>query len=120
MAEEKKFSWRLGDIFTFIKNSAIAIVQGKLLLRLNVGSYFVHVLYTFFLLAMLILFSLGVESTLNKVEKNKAQLHEMEILYADKTFEVASMSRRSTVQKMLQDMGSTLAEPQQPANIIGK
>jgi len=120
MAESKKISWRVGDILTFLKNSLIAIVQGKLLLRLNIGKYFIHILYVFFLLAMLILFSLAVETSLNKVEKNKAKLHEMEILHADKTFEVASMSRRSTVLNMLQERGSSITEPEQPAIILKK
>ena len=42
----------------------------------------------------------------------------MEIVYADKTFEVASMSRRSEVEKRLQAMGSKVKEPEKQAITI--
>ena len=43
---------------------------------------------------------------------------EMEIIYADRTFEVASMSRRSEVQKRLAAMGSSVQEPDAQAITI--
>ena len=58
------------------------------------------------------------ENALSKVERNKAKIKEMEIVYADKTFEVASMSRRSEVEKRLQTMGSKVKEPEKQAITI--
>ena len=57
---------------------------------------------------------------LSKVERNKAKLHEMEIIYSDKTFEVASMSRRSEVEKRLAAMGSKVKEPERQAIALEK
>jgi len=120
MAEEQKFTWSFKGILKFLKTSVIALIQGKFLWRLDIGKYFIHVLYTFFLLTLLIFFNLMVETSLNKVEKNKATLHELEIQLSDKTFEVASMSRRTAVESMLKSMGSELGEPEQPAIILSK
>ena len=60
------------------------------------------------------------ENALSKVERNKAKLHEMEIIYSDKTFEVASMSRRSEVEKRLAAMGSKVKEPERQAIALEK
>ncbi len=111
-------TWKIQDVGTWLKNSFRAILKGEFLLRLDVGRYFIHIVYTFFLFAMIIWISLMIESTMNKVERNKAILHEMEIVNTQKTFEVVSLSRRSTVNEMLQKMGSKVSEPQNPATVL--
>ena len=108
-------TWKIADIGLFFKNSIQAILKGEFLLRLNIGRYFVHIAYTFLLFWILIFESLMAENALSKVERNKAKLHEMEIIYSDKTFEVASMSRRSEVEKRLAQMGSQVKEPERQA-----
>ena len=108
---EEKRKWKLSDIWELLRNGISAIVTGNLLLRLNAGKYFVHIAYTFLLFWILIFESLVAENALSKVEKNNARIKEMEIIYADRTFEVASMSRRSEVQKRLATMGSSVQEP---------
>ena len=108
-------TWKLADIGLFFKNSFVAVLKGEFLLRLNVGRYFIHIAYTFLIFWILIFESLMAENALSKVEKNKARIKEMEIVYADKTFEVASMSRRSEVEKRLQAMGSKVGEPEKQA-----
>ena len=124
MEEEKTNNeagkWKLQDVGKFLKNSLIAIVKGEFLLRLNVGKYFIHIVYTFFLFAMLIWFSLGVDTTLTKVEKNKAELKELEIIHSSREFELRSINRRSTIDQMLQEMGSKVTEPELPAYILEK
>ncbi|MBQ9310711.1 MAG: hypothetical protein IJ222_07630 [Bacteroidales bacterium] len=107
--------WKLSDLWTLLRNAVSAIFTGNLLLRMNAGKYFIHIAYTFLLCWILIFESLMAENTLNKVEKNKAKLHELEIVYADKTFEVASMSRRSEVSRRLKAMGSAVDEPTEQA-----
>ena len=84
------------------------------------GRYFIHIVYTFFLFAMIIWISLMIESTMNKVERNKAVLRELEIVHTQKTFEVVSLSRRTSVNNMLQQMGSKVTEPQHPATVLVK
>ena len=103
-----------------IKNVFSAILKGNLLLRLNVGKYFIHILYVFFLAWMLILCNLLTENTLDKVEKNKAALHEKEIVLSDRTFELAAASRRSAVRQKLEEMGSNVQEPAVNATVLKK
>ena len=115
---EQKRKWKLSDLWELLRNGFSAIITGNLLLRLNAGKYFIHIAYTFLLFWILIFESLMAENALSKVEKNKAKIREMEIVYADKTFEVASMSRRSAIQKRLEAMGSQVQEPRQQAIVI--
>ena len=111
-------TWKIQDIGTWLKNSFTAILKGEFLLRLNVGRYFIHIAYTFFLLSMIIWISLMIESTMNKVERSKAELKELEIVHTQKVFDVASISKRSSVSVMLQQMGSRVSEPEEPATIL--
>ena len=108
-------TWRIQDLGTWLKNSFRAILRGEFLLRLNVGRYFIHIVYTFFLIAMIIWISLMIESTMTKVAKGKAELRELEIVHTQKTFDVVKLTRRSSINEMLQQMGSKVTEPQQPA-----
>ena len=41
--------WKLSDIGKGLVNAFLAILQGKLLLKLNATRYFIHILYTFFI-----------------------------------------------------------------------
>ena len=122
MAESKKSETRkkirLSDVWKFLKNSLVAILRGELLLRLNVGKYFPQIAYTFLLFALTILFSLMVDGTLGKVEQNKLNLQELERLNSQKTFELITLNRRSTVATLLEEQGSDVAEPTRPAQIL--
>ena len=113
-------TWKIQDIGKWLHNSFRAILKGEFLLRLDVGRYLIHIVYTFFLFAMIIWISLMIEGTLNKVERNKAVLHELEIVHTQKTFEVVSLSRRSSVNARLEKMGSKVTEPQNPATVLIK
>lgn len=117
---EGKRSWKIADIGAFLKNSFVAILKGEFLLRLNVGRYFVHIVYTFFLFAMVIWISLMIDNTLSKVENNNKTIQELEIIHSQKTYEIVSLSRRSSVNELLQQMGSDVMEPQQPAVQLSK
>ena len=113
-------TWKLADIWTLIKNSLLAILQGKFLLKLDIGRFFMHIVYTFFLFAAVIWMSIMIETSMAKVERNKRTLKELEIAHSQKTFEVVSLSRRSEVDKMLGEMGSTVREAQQRATVLEK
>ena len=115
---EEKRKWKISDLWVLLKNGFGAILTGNLLLRLNIGRYFLHIAFTFLLFWILIFESMIAENMLGKVEQGKAKLRELEIICADKTFEVASMSRRSEVQKRLEAMGSKVKEPEKPAIIL--
>ena len=113
-------TWKLADIGLFFKNSFQAVLRGEFLLRLNIGRYFIHIAYTFLLFGLAIWFSLMIETTMSKVEKNKAVLKELEIVHSQKVFEVVNISRRSSVEQMLGEMGSKVKEAEQPAIIVKK
>ena len=107
--QEKERKWRISDIGRAIVNSLVAIAKGQFILRLKVDKYFLQVVWTFFLFAMF------MDVTLSKVENNKKRLQELEILHTQKRYELVSLSRRSTVGRLLKENGSRVAEPQKPA-----
>ena len=111
-------TWKIADIGLFFKNSFRAVLKGEFLLRLNVGRYFIHIAYTFLLFGLIIWVSLMIETTMSKVEKNKAVLHELEIVHAQKVFEVVNVSRRSSVEQLLGEMGSKVTEAEKPATVV--
>ena len=59
-----------------------------------------------------------IETTMSKVEKNKAVLKELEIVHSQKVFEVVNVSRRSSVDELLSGMGSKVTEPEKPASVV--
>ena len=111
-------TWKLSDIGLFFKNSVLAILKGEFLLRLNIGRYFIHIAYTFLLFGLVIWFSLMIETTMSKVEKNKAVLKELEIVHSQKVFELVGVSRRSSVEQMLGQLGSNVEEAEKPATVV--
>ncbi|MBQ9660103.1 MAG: hypothetical protein IJV37_02400 [Bacteroidales bacterium] len=111
-------TWKIADIGQFFKNSFTAVLKGEFLLRLNIGRYFIHIAYTFLLFGLIIWISLMIETTMSKVEKNKAVLKELEIVHSQKVFEVVNISRRSSVEKLLEEMGSKVTEAEKPATTV--
>ena len=111
-------TWKIADIGLFIKNSFKAVLKGEFLLRLNIGRYFIHIAYTFLLFGLIIWLSLMIETTMSKVEKNKAVLQELEIVHSQKVFEVVNVSRRSSVEEMLGELGSNVKEAEKPATVV--
>lgn len=116
--EVKRAKWRIADVRTLLKNSFNAIIKGELLLRLDAGKYFIHICYAFFLISLVILFNLLIETSLARVETNRETIHEMEILRADRTFELERLSRRKNVLTGLEQLGSTLKEAGKPVMTI--
>ena len=102
------------------RNAALATIKGEFLLRLHVSRYFIHIIYTFFLFWVSIWLSLKIEKTLTRVEENRKVLEDVEIYHAQKTVELAGLSRMSKVQKMLEDSGSRLTMPDKPADKISE
>lgn len=118
MAEGEK--WKIQDVGRLLKESIKAILHGQFLLRLNIGRYFIHIVWTFFLFGMLIWFSLGVDSTLAKIEKNQAAIKELEIEHSNLEFELRTLNRRAALEDLLKESGSKVTEPQKPATVLKK
>lgn len=116
MGEDRK--WKLQDLGRLLKDCAKAIYHGQFLQRLNIGRYFIHIVYTFFLFAMLIWLSLGVDSTLARVEKNQAVIKELEIQHSNLEFELRTLDRRAALEDLLKESGSKVTGPQKPATVL--
>ena len=112
--------WRLSDINSLLKNVFHAVMKGEFLLRLNVGKYFIHIIYTFFLFGMVIWTSLAIETTMAKVERNKAVLKELEIANAQKYYDLAKASGRYDVEQRLKSRGSEVGEARKPATEMAR
>lgn len=112
--------WRLSDINSLLKNVFHAVMKGEFLLRLNVGKYFIHIIYTFFLFGMVIWTSLAIETTMAKVERNKAVLKELEIANAQKYYDLAKASGRYDMEQRLKSMGSEVGEARKPATEMAR
>ena len=118
MGEGQK--WKIQDVGRLLKESVKAILHGQFLLRLNIGRYFIHIVYTFFLFGMLIWFSLVVDSTLARVEKNQAAIKELEIEHTNLEFELRTLNRRAALEELLKASGSKVTEPEKPATVLKK
>ena len=118
MTELRK--WKFSDILLWLKNAALAIIKGEFLLRTHANRYFIHIIYTFFLFWVSIWLSLKIEKTLTRLEDNRKTLADTEIYHAQKTVELAGLSKMSRVQKMLEDSGSKLTMPAKPADRISE
>ncbi len=97
-----------------------AILKGEFLLRIHVDRYFIHILYTFLLLWLTILIDMRVEKTMVKVEENKSVLTDLKIYHAQKTVQLVSIKRISTIKDMLEKDGSKVTFPEKPAARIEK
>lgn len=111
--EEKR--WRIIDILKGLKNVAKAIGKGQLLLHLNPGRFFVHIVFTFLMFVLTIWIDLSIDNTLTKVEAGKDRLREITVIYNDRAFNLACTQRRGTVSANLEKLGSDLKEPQKAA-----
>ena len=111
-------TWKIQDLGRGLRNSLRAMLRGEFLLRLNIGRYFIHIVYAFFLFAMVIWLSLAIENTMTKVERSKAELQELEIVHTQKVFDLVSLSKRSSVRELLEQKGSKVTEPVQPATVL--
>ncbi len=111
---------RIKKVLGILGNGINAMIHGELLLRLHVDRYFMHILYTFVVLWLSIIAQMKVERTMAAVEKNKATLSDMKIYHAQKTVQMVSLNRISTVQAMLEEKGSDVTIPEKPAIKIRK
>ena len=111
--QKKESKWK--KVGTAIKEILKAIGHGDVLLRLRVDKYLPHILYAFALSMISIFLSYKAELTMVIREKNKETLETLRIYCAQKTSDIVSLNRSSTVETMLEDLGSDLRQPEKPA-----
>ena len=101
-----------------LKEILKAIGHGDILLRLRVDKLLPYILYVFFLSMVSIFLSYKAEQTMVIREKNKETLETLKIYCAQKTSDIVSLDRISTVETTLEELGSDLRQPTKPASII--
>ena len=96
----------------------ISLGRGDLLIRMRVDKALPYILYAFILGCFSIWMSYQTEQTMLKAQKNKEIIKTLKIYNAQMTYELVGLDRRSTVETMLEEMGSNVQAPQKPADII--
>ena len=100
------------------KKIFMTITRGELLLKLGADRLFPFILYTFLLAVLSMWLSYRAEITMQKVERNKARIENLKIDNVNKSCEIISLTRISTMESMLERAGSEVRAPQKPAYII--
>ena len=118
MIMDGKRKFRFRDLWVLVRNSFKAILKGEFILRLNLGRYFIHIASCILLVAMTIWISLMIDSTMTRVQKNRRTLEQQQNEIAALTYKMAKATRRTEVEKKLEEMGSKLREPTKPAKQI--
>ena len=98
-----------------IKKAFMAIARGDILLKIGADKLFPYILYTFFLAVMSMWLSYKAEITMQKVERNKALIENLKIDNVNKTCEIISLTRISTVESILESKGSQVKSQQKPS-----
>ena len=96
----------------------ISLGRGDLLLRMRVDKALPYILYGFLLGCISIWMSYKTEQTMLKVQKNNETLKTLKIQNAQMTYELVGLDRLSTVENMLDRMGSNIKAPSKPADIL--
>lgn len=96
------------------------IGRGEMLFTLKCDKFFPHILYGFLLIFSVLLLNLMIEKTLVEVEENKQTLYDLKIALTHKNTELIGIEKLSTVQEMLEEAGSELTIPDEPAVYIRK
>ena len=116
--QQKNSKWkRFGSAFW---ETIKAIGHGDILLRLRVDKFLPCILYIFLLSMISIFMSYTVEQTMLIREKNKTKIEALKIFKAQKTCEIVSLDRISTVEAMLEELGSDIKQPEKPADRLKK
>ena len=95
-----------------------SIGRGDILIRMQVHRLVPYILYLFALAWLSIWLSYKVEKTMYRVEVNKDIIENLKIDNANKTCEIVSLTRISTIEKLLEETGSEVKAPEKPADKI--
>lgn len=112
----KRIEWsRAGEV---IRNSIDAIARGELLIRLKVNKYFVHIIWFFFLMTIMIWANVKIEGTMLTMQRNKTKIENLKIFHGQTVCELEEMKRINTIEDLLKDKGSKVGIPEKPADVL--
>lgn len=109
-------SWK--KIGHAVKEFFLSLGRGDLLTRLRVDKLLPYILYLFLLGCISIWMSYHAEQTMLKVQKNNETIKTLKIYNAQKTYEIVSLDRIATVERMLEELGSEVKAPEKPADVL--
>ena len=98
--------------------SRVSFLSGDVLVERGVDRQLGFIFYCFALVCIIIAWSLMVEQSLVRVQKNDKQLQELRISYQQRTLDIVGMNNRTRIDKMLKDEKSKLHAPEQPPKRI--
>ena len=96
----------------------VSLGRGDLLLRMRVDKALPYILYAFVLGCISIWMIFMTEQAMLKVQKNNETLKTLKIHNAQMTYELVGLDRLSTVENLLDGMGSKVKAPSKPADIL--
>ena len=116
MGISMNINWK--KVAVAFKEFFISLGRGDLLTRLRVDRLLPYILYLFLLGCFSIWLSYKAEQTMLKVQKNNETIKTLKIYHAQKTYEIVGLDRIATVERMLEEAGSSVKAPEKPADVI--
>jgi hypothetical protein len=101
-----------------ITRKFVNFFSGDFILNRKLDRHVWFMVYIFVLFSILITWSLTVESALVKVRKNEKTIEALNIARDQRSVELLSLDRRSTLEELLKKNHSTLKAPETPAVIL--
>ena len=101
-----------------ITRKFVNFFSGDFILNRKLDRQVWFMVYIFVLFSILITWSLTVESALVKVRKNEKTIEALNIARDQRSVELLSLDRRSTLEELLKKNHSTLKAPETPAVIL--
>jgi len=96
----------------------MAVLKGKLLLRLRVDRYLPQIIFFFLCAATYIGLSIGIESVLHEREENTKILDKLNSIHIETSCKLTSLYSVCQVEDLLTEMGSELRIPTDKATIL--
>ncbi|MBQ3742835.1 MAG: hypothetical protein II858_03165 [Bacteroidales bacterium] len=110
MADKKKSKHILDKLVSYL--------SGDKLIEWGVDRQLGFIFYIFVIVCVTIAWSLLVEQSLVKVQRNERELQELQISYQQHTLDLVGMNNRTRIDAMLRQNGSELHAPAEPPKRI--
>lgn len=94
------------------------IFSGDIIIRKGVDHKMGFIFYIFVIFCTSITWSLYVEKTLVKVERNSKTIEALEVHYRQISVDLVGIDQRTKIERMLNECHSALKAPSEPAKII--
>ena len=102
-------------ISSTLRNILKAVINGSLMLQLHLDKHFIKVIVCMGMCLLTIWISLLIDNTMMKVKRNNDTLKEQQKELSRKAYQRRELTRRSTIELRLENMGSEIRKPEKPA-----